>query len=226
MFVHRENVDHLYEMLKSRVKTRKKEFDRFIEFLEKQTSWLTSPASTRYHLNKEKGLLIHSVGVTYQLLKLKQAWLPQLDDESCIICGLFHDVGKLGTPGRPLYIKGKEGYLYNPEVVSMGLGVRSLFLVSQFIRLSDDEAQAICYHDGQYVSENRAVAHRERPMTLLLHYADYWTAHMYEDERMRREFNLSDEGSEGDMDNAPGDRTNCHACCGSTGKRIGIPMRK
>ena len=26
----------------------------------------------------------------------------------------------------------------------------------------------------------------ESPLTLLVHYADYWTAHIYEDDRMRK----------------------------------------
>ncbi len=30
------------------------------------------------------------------------------------------------------------------------------------------------------------VAHRESPLTLLVHYADYWTAHIYEDDNMRK----------------------------------------
>jgi hypothetical protein len=52
--------------------------------------------------------------------------------------------------------------------------VRSLRLISQFIPLSEEEAQAIVYHDGQYVEENRIIAHREEPLTLLLSYADNW----------------------------------------------------
>ncbi len=77
--------------------------------------------------------------------------------------------------------------IYNKNIASMGLAVRSLYLVSQYIALTDDEAQAVAYHDGQYISENKVVAHKERPLTLLLHYADYWTAHMYEDNNRRKE---------------------------------------
>ena len=56
----------------------------------------------------------------------------------------------------------------------MGLAVRSLFLVSQYIPLTEEEAQAIAYHDGQYIEENKVIAHREEPLTLLLSYADNW----------------------------------------------------
>ena len=106
--------------------------------------------------------------------------------------GLFHDVGKLGMPGNPLYIPNdnewmvqKRGIKFkvNPEVVSMGLAVRSLYLVTKYIPLTDAEAQAIAYHDGQYIEDNKVIAHDEEPLTLLVHWADYWTAHIYEEGR-------------------------------------------
>jgi len=187
MYINKDNVSIEYEKLKSMVIDRKKEFDIFIEKLEKETSWLTSPASTKFHLCMQKGLLIHSVGVTSTLLEIKNTLMKNISDESCVIVGLFHDLGKIGTFDNALYVKHKDTYVYNKKVVSMGLAVRSLYLVSQYIALSDDEAQAITYHDGQYISENKVVAHRERPLTLLLHYADYWTAHMYEDKNRRKE---------------------------------------
>ncbi|MCG6535639.1 MAG: hypothetical protein L7F78_13315, partial [Syntrophales bacterium LBB04] len=113
-------------------------------------------------------------------------------EESCVIVGLLHDVGKLGMPGKPLYLpndnkqmsKDTEAlYNYNPNVVAMGLAVRSLYLVAQHIPLTDAEAQAIAYHDGQYIDDNKVIAHKEEPLTLLLHWADYWTAHIYEEGR-------------------------------------------
>ena len=50
-----------YEIIKRKVIQRKESFDRFLEFLENETTWLTSPASTRFHLAEEEGLLRHSV---------------------------------------------------------------------------------------------------------------------------------------------------------------------
>ena len=183
--------DH-YEALKKKISQRKEPFDKFIRFLETETSWLTSPASTRFHLCEEGGLLRHSVGVAETLLKFREALALQISEESCVIVGLFHDLGKLGMPNKPLYVPNdnewmvqKRGVKYkvNPEVVAMGLGMRSLYLVAQFIPLTDAEAQAIGYHDGQYVKENRIIAHKEEPLTLLVHWADYWTAHVYEEGR-------------------------------------------
>jgi len=185
-------IQERYETLKKKVVKRKKEFDTFINMLEKGSSWLTSPASTKYHLNTPGGLLEHSVGVTETFLKLKETLAPQISEESCVIVGLLHDVGKIGMPGKPRYLKNdnqweieKRGITYkiNPDEVYMGLAERSLYLIAKYIPLSDSEAQAILYHDGQYVEGNKEVAHHEMPLTLLAHFADLWTATVYEEGR-------------------------------------------
>jgi len=176
-----------YIQLKEKVVERKKDFDEFISFLEKNTTWLTSPASVKYHLCEEKGLLIHSVGVTKTLLKLRELLAPQLSEESCVIVALFHDVGKIGMPDAPRYIKEGNKFVYNKNQVEMQIANRSLYLVSKYIPLSDEEAQAILYHDGQYIEENKFIAHRECPLTLLLTFADTWTAAVDEDGRAIKE---------------------------------------
>jgi hypothetical protein len=181
-----------YEELKKKVVERKEPFDRFITTLEDETTWLTSPASTRFHLAEEQGLLKHSVGVAETLLLFRETLAPLIMEESCVIVGLLHDVGKLGMPGKPLYLPNDNEwmvknrgmrYKINPDVVAMGLAVRSLYLVTQYIPLSETEAQAIAYHDGQYIDDNKIIAHKEEPLTLLVHWADYWTAHIYEEGR-------------------------------------------
>ena len=169
-----------YNSLKAKVLERKKDFDDFINFLEKKTTWLTSPASVRYHLSEEKGLLKHSVGVTKTLLRLKEILAPELSEESCVIVGLFHDVGKVGMPNNPRYLKKGDKFTYNKDQIEMQIANRSLYLVSKYIPLSDEESQAILYHDGQYIDENRFIAHKECPLTLLLTFADSWTAAVIE----------------------------------------------
>ena len=169
--VNKDNVDTYYEQLKAAVVKRKTEFDHFIDFLENRTSWLTAPADVKGELACEKGLLIRSVAVTKQLLRIKDTIMPQLDEESAIIIGLFHEVGKVGIEGKPLFIQEESSslssassalglsfssrlstssasstsYSINNKLVYMSVGVRSLFLVSQYMLLSDDEAQAISY---------------------------------------------------------------------------------
>ena len=170
--VTKDNVDELYGQLKAAVVKRKTEFDHFIDFLENRTSWLTAPADTEGALACEKGLLIRSVAVTKQLLRIKDTIMPQLDEESAIIIGLFHDVGKVGVEGKPYFLveehlassssalglsfssristpgaASSSSYSINPKLVGMDVGVRSLYLVSQYMLVSEDEAQAISYAD-------------------------------------------------------------------------------
>jgi hypothetical protein len=73
-----------------------------------------------------------------------------------------------------------DAYTINLEIVAMGLSLRSLYLVSQYIPLSDAEVQVIAYHDGMYVPEGRVVTHKEEPLLLLLHWGDMWTASVKE----------------------------------------------
>ncbi len=162
--------------------------EKLAEFLEKSTSWLWAPASTEFHLARPGGLIMHSVNVAENLLTLKRQLAPHYSDETCIIVGLFHDIGKVGEPGKPLYIPDPEAppeeirYIHNPEVITMAHAVRSLYYLTQFISLSFEETQAVVYHDGQYVEGNKIVALKETPLLLLLHFADLWSAAVVEKE--------------------------------------------
>ena len=168
----------------------------FKEFLEKETAWLTSPASTRFHLNIEKGLLLHSVGVTYNALELKNLLAKDISNESIVITGLFHDLGKVGLPGKPYYLpndnkwevrnRGKT-YKINPDIITMNIAVRSLFLISKYVSLTEMEAQAIVAHDGIYPVRggvnNLDYHHNECRLQMIMHFADKWTAAVEEDGR-------------------------------------------
>jgi len=203
VLVSRENVDEIYADLKSKMIKRKTEFDHFIDFLENRTSWMTAPASIEGSLAHEKGLLIHAVGVAKQLLRTKDTLMPQLDDESAIIVALFHDVGKVGVEGKPLFLVEEKVtpsalglglgrsvttsfYIENPKLVPMSVGVRSLFLVSQYMLLSDDEAQAICYQ-----SNHEEIAGHEIPLTMLLEMANKWQTKIYENDEMIRQYSFT-----------------------------------
>lgn len=159
----------------------------FDEFLAHETDWLTAPASTRFHLPYPGGLVEHSRNVARTLLRLRAELAPDLDAESCVLVGLYHDIGKAGMPGRPHYVANPSvqnrgvHYVVNRELVHMDIASRSLLLISRHVTLTDEEAQAVRYHDGQYIEENRSVAHRECRLTRLLQYADNWSAGVLEE---------------------------------------------
>jgi len=54
-----------------------------MDHLETETAWLTAPASTRFHLCREEGLLEHSVNVAETMLKLKDTLAPDFRDFLC-----------------------------------------------------------------------------------------------------------------------------------------------
>jgi len=183
-----------YNEIKSKVKKRADEFNELMEFIESETEWLTAPASTRFHLCRENGLLEHSVNVAETLIRLKNTLYPLIDDESCVIVALLHDLGKVGMPDRPLYLKNKPTenqrragygptypYSYNTGLTYLSVPVRSLYHALPYLTLSEEETQAIVYHDGQYVEDNRSVAKNENPLTLLLQYADNWCGFIIEE---------------------------------------------
>ena len=186
-----------YERLKEMVTERADEFHHLMEFIETETSYLTAPASTRFHLCREGGLLEHSVNVAETMLKIKDAISPGISDESCVIVALLHDLGKAGMPGSPQYIPNESSekqkaagygpsvpYHFNKDMVYLSVPVRSLYLAGARFPLTEEEAQAIVYHDGQYVDDNKSAATREEPLTLLLQYADNWSGFVIEMEKL------------------------------------------
>jgi len=186
-----DNLIERYEALLARCDKRRDAVHAFDRFLRAETSWLESPASTRFHLARPHGLLEHSVNVAETLLALRGALAPEIPEESCVIAALFHDLGKAGMPGKPYYIPNPDTwqvrnrgihYVINHDLVHLDIATRSLFLAAQHLPLTDDEAQAIRFHDGQYIEENRSVAHRETRLTRLLQYADNWAGGVLEEE--------------------------------------------
>ena len=189
-----ERTERALEALKGKVTERRAEFAALMAFIESETSYLTAPASTRFHLCKEQGLLEHSVNVAENLLKIKNTLAPDISDESCVIAGLLHDLGKAGMPGKPQYLKNEptpkqkaygfpasKPYRFNQDLLYLSVPVRSLYLVASRFPLTEEEAQAIVYHDGQYVDDNRSVATHEERLTLLLQYADSWSGFVLEE---------------------------------------------
>ena len=83
-----------YEVLKSKVVRRREAFRALMAYIEQETAYLTAPASTCYHLCRERGLLEHSVNVAEHLLRIKAVFAPEISDESCVIVALLHDLGK------------------------------------------------------------------------------------------------------------------------------------
>lgn len=167
---------------------RKDSFNDLVKFMETRTEFLTAPASTKFHLNKEHGLLEHSVNVTENLIKLRNTLDKNIPLDSCILVGLFHDAGKAGMDGKPFYVPGiptpkqkkfgypaSDKYSLNPEFKGWDHSDMSIQLLLPIIKMSKSEREAIIHHDGQYIDKNKQYAHNECKLALLLHWADLWS---------------------------------------------------
>lgn len=163
-------------------------------YLEKH-GFFKAPASTKYHLCYEGGLLIHSLNVTKLALKLKDILLPDMEKQSIILCGLFHDAHKVTDGfGNITYIKNegndkdKQPYLWNKEQMNFSGAQKSLLIISKFIDLTQDEMQAIAYHDGPFVPSWEDIKNDPYPLTLLLHFSDMWSCWITEKSKDKNSF--------------------------------------
>jgi hypothetical protein len=93
-----------YSTLFERLLDRREQILQFKSFLEKERSWLKAPASARFHLNVAHGLLIHSLGVTYNAQKIKDIVASAISDESILVAAQFRDIRKIGQPGKSYYL--------------------------------------------------------------------------------------------------------------------------
>jgi len=103
--------------------------------------------------------------------------------QSIAFAALHHDVGKIGTHGKPYYIDnvsektGKTSeakpYKHN-NMVECDHSIMSLHILSRFVPMTEDERQAIVYHNMLYIPSGRDVNGKEHPLTMIVHFADLW----------------------------------------------------
>jgi len=159
---------------------RKQGFIDLMNYLENDTEWLTSPASTRYHCSYESGLLDHSVSVAKTILRLKKILAPEIKNSTALLVGLLHDVGKEGQYiMKPPTVKQQQAgfpgsIVYNEDITWMEHASRSLHIISKFINLTEEEWSAIEYHDQPYYGQS--CAFRSNKLMTLLQNSDYWSA--------------------------------------------------
>lgn len=141
--------------------------------------FLTAPASTKYHGVYEGGLYDHSVTVYRELKKLTEdnhlVWQRR---ESPLIIGLFHDLCKCDQ-----YMWMGDHYEYNDKLLLKGHGEKSVMILSQFMRLTEEEVLCIRYHMGAYEKDDWGgfdLAIRKYPNVLATHTADMIASKVYD----------------------------------------------
>lgn len=178
--------DKIIELLKS---TNREGMDKLIEFLEK-SDFFKAPASTRFHGNYEGGLAEHSFKV-YEILKEKVKFAKMnIPEDTIIISALMHDICKTNfykidyrNAKNALGVWEKVPYYTIEDTIPYGHGEKSVMMLTEYIKLTNDEKYAIRWHMG--FSEPKEVygtlgqAFAKYPFALLLHEADLEATYFY-----------------------------------------------
>lgn len=177
--------------------------DRLLEYIRK-SDFYTAPASTRFHLSCEGGLLQHSLNVLVALRGLmpyddyghKREYriagqvVAAVPDESVIITALLHDICKTHfyTKGFRWYKDENNKWQQAPtytieDKMPLGHGDKSAMIIMQYIKLTNPEMYAIWWHmgitDGGNIQQfGQAID--KFPIVYALHTADMIASHFME----------------------------------------------
>ncbi len=157
--------------------------------LSDQSDFFVAPASTRFHLSYEGGLVEHSLNVYHSLVdylsrdRVKEEYKCVPSDETVAIVGLLHDLCKINVYHKAYRnVKDSTGKWNQvptfdfQDDLPYGHGEKSVYIISGFMRLTREEAFAIRYHMGFSAdAENKANISRSFemfPLALCLSFAD------------------------------------------------------
>lgn len=158
--------------------------DKLIEFL-KASDFFEAPASTRFHGAFRGGLLAHSMKV-YEILKTKTP-----DTDSVRIIALLHDICKANyyktdyrNAKNELGVWEKVPYYTVDDTIPYGHGEKSVMMLSEFIKLTNEEKYAIRWHMGFTEAKELygtiGLAYKKYPIALLTHEADLEASYFYD----------------------------------------------
>lgn len=183
--------------------TEREGIEEVIEELD-ELGFFSAPASTRFHLCKEEGLLEHSLNVCHVALKVREAMLAMDDSlleylpkDSVIIATLLHDACKAEIY-KPTMKRRKDefgrwvdvpGYDVDYSNMPLGHGEKSVIrLLRCGLDLSDDEVLAIRWHMSAWdmpfqsseLRENFNEAKKQCPLLSLVMAADGLSSNLLE----------------------------------------------
>lgn len=163
--------------------------ENLLNFLEK-SDFYTAPASTRFHGNFEGGLVEHSMNV-YKIFskKIKDHEL-NVNEDTIKIAALLHDICKTNyykvdyrNAKNALGVWEKVPYYAVEDTIPYGHGEKSVMMLTEYIKLTNEEKYAIRWHMG--FSEPKELygtlgeAYKKYPIALLLNEADLESTYFY-----------------------------------------------
>ena len=191
-------------------KVKRPGIDKLMDYIRK-SDFYTAPASTKFHLSCESGLLQHSLNVLDALRGLlreeqtnedgTKAWfytvagtsVAQVKDESVILIALLHDICKTyfySTSTRNVKNEKtgkweKVPFYTVSDLMPLGHGPKSAMLIKNYIKLTSEEMYAIWWHMGftdQHTDTmSLAAAIQKYPIVWALHTADMMASNFMED---------------------------------------------
>lgn len=177
-----------------------------LEFLQ-NTDFFVAPASTKYHGSIRGGLVLHSLEVYDNLLKLVETFKddehPAIDPNSLKVAALFHDLSKMNyyklssrnekeykADGKQVDALGRFNWNSiieyktieaDSRFVCVDHDVNSAFLINQFIPLTQEEFAAIANHSGgmtnKFSNADLNTIFKVYPLALFLHLSDMYSCY-------------------------------------------------
>lgn len=171
---------------------------QLLEYLTNKCDFFTAPASARFHLSREEGLVTHSPNV-YHCLKnymerprVREVYGLSASDETIAIVALLHDLCKINCYKSGFRnVKDENGVWQRvpsfdyEDLLPYGHGEKSVYIISGFMRLTREEAFAIRYHMGFSGTEDKrnvGDSFRMFPLAFALSTADMEATYFLENE--------------------------------------------
>lgn len=185
-----ENKELIIRLVKS---IKREGIDNLMQYLE-SSDFFIAPCSTTFHLSSEGGLAQHSINVYQLFLEKSKRYNLETPIDSILICGLFHDICKTNFYiKKPKWFK-ENGKWIQKEVYAvedklpLGHGEKSVMILQEFIKLTDEEKLAIRWHmlafdAGIHFNYPSGFAFREaskNPLVVLLFTSDYEASQILE----------------------------------------------
>ena len=180
--------------------------DKVLAYLEK-SDFYTAPSSTRFHLNEDGGLCLHSMNVFEAVCKIynemakpaivngTSPFTEEVSMESIAIATLFHDLCKIKLYHKTERWKKDDknrwvsypGYEVKDDF-PLGHGEKSCLMLSWYMRLKPEEMLAIRWHMGMFDMGESGTPLRmsffsatdKSPLVSIVHAADFLTSNLWE----------------------------------------------
>lgn len=180
--------------------------DKVLAYLEK-SDFYTAPSSTRFHLNEDGGLCLHSMNVFEAACKIynemakpaivngTSPFTEEVSMESIAIATLFHDLCKIKLYHKTERWKKADknrwvsypGYEVKDDF-PLGHGEKSCLMLSWYMRLKPEEMLAIRWHMGMFDMGESGTPLRmsffsatdKSSLVSIVHAADFLTSNLWE----------------------------------------------